>query len=424
VSDRPAPPDVEDLLRDLTPQVLGALVRRHGQFDACEDAVQEALLDASVQWSRDGVPDNPRGWLQTAARRALIDAWRSDNARQRREVDVAAREPRGDPTDAVEERGASADDTLSLLFWCCHPALSPASQLALTLRAVGGLTTAQIAAAFHVPEATMAQRVSRAKQQIRAAGGRFQPPRAEDRGSRLAVVRQVLYLVFNEGYTSSGGSSLGHADLVAEAVRLARMLHRLLPADGEVSALLALMRLVDARRAARTLADGSLVPLQLQDRSLWDRAAIAEGRELLLRTLGAGPVGPYQVQAAIAALHDEAVLPEDTDWPQILALYGVLEQIAPSPMVRLSRAVAVSHVHGPTAALVVVGTLDDDARAAHSHRVDAVRGHLLEQAGDHVAARASYLRAARVTASVPEQRYLLLKAAGLHAVDGLAPGHT
>ncbi len=326
-----------------------------------------------------------------------------------------AREPPGYPTTELDEVGV--DDTLTLLFLCCHPSLSAASQLALTLRAVGGLTTPQIAAAFHVPEATMAQRVSRAKQ-IRAAGGEFRALKPEDSAARLAVVLQVLYLMFNEGYISSDGCSLGRTDLVDEAVRLMRMLHRLLPADCEVSGLLALMRLIDARRVARALTDGSLVPLDLQDRCLWDRAAINEGRELLCRTLGAGPVGPYQVQAAIAALHDEADSPESTDWPQILALYGVLEQIAPSPMVRLSRAVAVAHVHGPSAALAVVATLDDHARAAHSHRVDAVRGHLLEQRGEHRVARECYLRAARATASVAEQRYLLLKAAGLQVVDG------
>jgi RNA polymerase sigma factor (sigma-70 family) len=407
---------VGDLLRDLAPQVLGALVRRHGQFDACEDAVQEALLAAALQWPTQGVPDRPRSWLLTVAGRSLVDMWRADSARRRRES-VSALDPTGRPPDddaPDTDQPADSDDTLVLLFLCCHPALSPSSQLALTLRAVGGLTTKQIAAAFLVPEAAMAKRVTRAKQRIRDAGARFELPPQPQRTARLGVVLQVLYLVFNEGYTTSAGPDLHRADLTAEAIRLTRLLHRLLPGEGEVAGLLALMLLTDARRGARTDPDGSIVPLAEQDRDLWDAAAIAEGIALLTRTLGTAPVGPYQLQAAIAAVHDEAPTDEQTDWPQILALYDVLVQVAPGPLVTLSRAVAVAMVHGPTVGLAVLGTLDTDARMAHTHRLDAVRAHLLERAGDRVAARECYLRAARRTASLPEQRYLTLRAARLH----------
>jgi RNA polymerase sigma factor (sigma-70 family) len=397
---------IEDLLRECAPQVLAALVRRYGQFDACEDAVQEALLAASRQWPVDGAPDRPRAWLTTVAARALIDGWRADSARRRREalaaLDPAARTPDSGP-----------DDTLTLLLLCCHPELSPPSQLALTLRAVGGLSTAQIAAAFLVPEATIAKRISRAKASIRAAGARFEQPAGPDREQRLGVVRHVLYLVFNEGYTSSAGPHLHRVDLTTEAIRLAGLLHRLLPGDAETAGLLALMLLTDARRAARTDADGSIVPLAEQDRTRWDAGRIAAGQALLTRTLGTGPVGQYQLQAAIAALHDEAPTAERTDWPQILALYDVLTQVAPGPMVTLSRAVAVAMVHGPTAGLALLGTLDPADRTAQGHRLDAVRAHLLEQAGDGGAARAAYLRAARATASEPEQRYLHLRAARL-----------
>jgi len=398
---------VEDLLRELTPQVLGALVRRYGQFDACEDAVQEALLAAAQRWPTEGVPDNPRSWLTTVASRRLVDAWRSESARRRREGTAAA-------LDLPDQgRSAAIDDTLTLLFLCCHPSLSAPSQLALTLRAVGGLTTAEIANAFLVPEATMAQRISRAKQTIRSTGTRFDLPPEPERADRLRVVLQVLYLVFNEGYTASSGSALQRGDLTTEAIRLARVLHRLTPGEGEVAGLLALMLLTDARRPARTDADGSLVPLGEQRRDLWDAARIEEGVALVTRTLGTGPIGPYQLQAAIAAVHDEAPSAEETDWPQILALYEVLEQVSPGPVVTLNRAVAVAMVDGPRAGLALLGTLDADDRMTQSHRLEAVRGHLLELAGDVVAARESYRRAARMTASVPEQRYLALRAARL-----------
>jgi RNA polymerase sigma factor (sigma-70 family) len=400
-------PAVEDLLRQLAPQVLGTLVRRHGQFDACEDAVQEALLAASQQWSENGVPESPRSWLTTAANRRLVDGWRSESARRRREETAAVLD--------LPSRGtiADQDDTLTLLFLCCHPSLSAPSQLALTLRAVGGLTTTEIANAFLVPEATMAQRISRAKQTIRGSGGRFELPSGPELAERLRVVLQVLYLIFNEGYTTTSGPSLQRSDLTVEAIRLARLLRRLMPRHGEAAGLLALMLLTDARRLARTDAEGLPVPLAEQRRDLWDRTQIEEGLALVGRTLGAGPIGPYQVQAAIAAVHDEAPNAEETDWPQILALYDVLDQVSPGPVVTLNKAVAVAMVHGPRAGLALLGTLDADERMAQTHRLDAVRGGLLELAGDTDEARESYRRAARKAASVPEQRYLALRAARL-----------
>ena len=400
-------PRVEDLLRELAPLVLGALVRRYGRFDSSEDAVQEALLAAAMQWPDEGIPENPRAWLVTVASRRLMDGWRTESARRRREEHVTVLE--------VPEPGpvAERDDTLTLLFLCCHPSLSVPSQLALTLRAVGGLTTAEIANAFLIPEPTMAQRISRAKQTIRDAGARFDLPPEAERKDRLRVVLHVLYLLFNEGYTRSAGPTLHRADLTSEAIRLARLLRQLLPQEGEIAGLLALMLLTDARRAARTTADGALVPLADQDRALWDRTQIEEGVGIIGDTLGRGAIGPYQLQAAIAAIHDEAPSADETDWPQILALYDVLEQVSPGPVVTLNRAVAVAMVDGPRAGLAVLGTLDADDRMMHTHRLEAVRGHLLELAGDPDGARESYRRAARMTASVPEQRYLAMRAARL-----------
>jgi len=402
--DRPNATRIEDLLRELAPQVLGAVVRRHRRFDACEDAVQEALLAAAERWPADGVPDDPRSWLVTVANRRLVDEVRSETARRHREetdavLDVWGRQP------------SERDDTLTLLFLCCHPSLSAQSQLALTLRAVGGLTTKEIANAFLVPEATVAQRISRAKQSIKGSGIGFEDPPEDERAERLRVVLHVLYLLFNEGYTTSAGPALHRADLTAEAIRLTRMLLGLVPGEAEVAGLLALMLLTDARRAARTDPDGSIVPLAEQRRDLWNAAQIEEGVALLSRTLGSGPVGPYQLQAAIAAVHDEAPSAEETDWGEILALYEVLEEVSPGPVVTLNRAVAVAMVDGPRAGLALLGTLDSDQRLAHTHRLEAVRGHLLEMAGERDAARESYLRAARMTASLPEQRYLSLRAA-------------
>ncbi|GAA1807333.1 sigma factor-like helix-turn-helix DNA-binding protein [Luedemannella flava] len=405
---------METLLRDLAPQVLGALVRRYGVFDACEDAVQEALLAAATQWPTEGVPDNPRGWLVTVAGRRLVDTVRAETARARREETAAALDVR--PPDPV----ADHDDTLTLLFLCCHPALNRPAQLALTLRAVGGLRTGEIASAFLVPEATMAQRISRAKQRIREAGARFETPPPAERADRLAVVRQVLYLIFNEGYATTSGPEISRADLTAEAIRLARRLHRILPDDGEVTGLLALMLLTDARRAARVDADGWLVPLAEQDRSRWDTDQIAEGVRLLTGVLGRVSGGPYQIQAAIAAVHDEAPTAGATDWPQILALYEVLERLAPGPVVTLNRAVALAMVRGPRVGLALLGTLDDDERMAHTHRLSAVRGHLLEMAGDPAAARQCYRQAAAMTQNLQESRYLAVKAAALSSMP--APG--
>jgi RNA polymerase sigma factor (sigma-70 family) len=398
---------VEDLLRGLAPQVLGVLARRTDRFDAAEDAVQEALLAAAATWPRDGVPDNPRGWLITVAARRLTDELRSEQARRRREDVAAAQVPPGEPEIAEE------DDTLALLFLCCHPALSPASQVALTLRAVGGLTTAQIAAAFMVPEATMAQRISRAKQTIRAAGASFRPAAVSEHPEQLAAGLHVLYVIFNEGYTATGGPDLQRTELAREAIRLARAVHALRPRDGEVAGLLALMLLTDARRRARTTPDGGLVPLADQDRTLWDRAAIEEGIALVTDALATTAPGPYQVQAAIAAVHAEAERAEETDWPQILALYRVLDRIAPNPMATLNHAVALAMVQGPNAGLELLRTLDDDARVADHHRLEAVRAHLHELAGDRDAALAAYRTAARRTTSIPEQRYLEGRAARL-----------
>jgi RNA polymerase sigma factor (sigma-70 family) len=403
--------EVEDLLRLHAPQVLGALVRRYGHFSQAEDAVQEALLAAAGQWPEQGLPDNPRGWLIKVASRRLTDGLRAEEARRRREETAAALTPRDAFTAPApgESRAPAEDDTLTLLFLCCHPALAPAAQIALTLRAVGGLTTAEIARAHLVPEATMAQRVSRAKQKIR--GVPFRQPGPEDRDQRLAAVLQVLYLIFNEGYTATSGPLLHRADLAREAIRLTRAVARLLPHNGAVTGLLALMLLTDARTAARTGPYGELIPLDEQDRTRWDRQAISEGTALVEEALSQGPAGAYQVQAAIAALHDEAPRAGDTDWAQILALYDVLVRLTPEPAAELGRAVAVAMVHGPQAGLAEVALLED--RLAGHHRLDAVRAHLLEKAGDTEAAGAAYELAARRTLSVPEARYLRARAARL-----------
>ncbi|MGY4909261.1 RNA polymerase sigma factor [Micromonospora aurantiaca (nom. illeg.)] len=407
-------PAVEDLLRTLAPQVLGVLVRRHGQFSACEDAVQEALLAAALQWPEQGLPDHPRSWLVTVATRRLTDEWRSEHARREREVAVAVRQPAyAAVAPPADEEPPSGDDTLKLLFLCCHPALPVSGQVALTLRAVGGLTTAEIARAYLAPEATMSQRIRRAKQRIEASGARFTLPSPADRDERLAAVLRVLYLIFNEGYTASSGEALRRAELTGEAIRLTRELRRLLPDDGEVAGLLALMLLTDSHRAARTGPDGELVPLAEQDRSRWDRDAVAEGVALVTEALTWSAPGPYQVQAAIAAVHAEAPTAEDTDWRQIVALYRVLARVAPNPMVTLNQAVAVAMVDGPRAGLALLATLDGDDRTAGHHRLAAVRAHLLDLAGDRAEARAAYLAAARATTSLPERRYLEVRAARL-----------
>ena len=399
------------------------LVRRHGQFYACEDAVQEALLAAAVQWPAQGLPDRPRSWLVTVATRRLTDEWRSEHARREREVAVAVRQPAyATVAPPADEEPPGADDTVRLLFLCCHPALPVSGQVALTLRAVGGLSTAEIARAYLVPEATMSQRIRRAKQRIEAAGARFTLPSPADRDDRLAAVLRVLYLIFNEGYTASSGEALHRAELTAEAIRLTRELRRLLPDDGEVAGLLALMLLTDAHRAARTGPDGELVPLAEQDRTRWDRDAVAEGVALVTEALTWSAPGAYQVQAAIAAVHAEAPTAGDTDWRQIVALYRVLARVAPNPMVTLNQAVAVAMVDGPRAGLALLATLDADGRTSSHHRLTAVRAHLLDMAGDRAEARAAYLAAARATTSLPERRHLEVRAARLADDSAVRPG--
>ena len=406
--------DIGHLLRTLAPEVLGAVVRRFGDFAAAEDAVQEALLAAATQWPREGRPEHPRAWLIHVAARRMTDQLRADIARREREAFVVRQEwPFRDPGENDADPLPDDDDTLALFFMCCHPALSPSSAIALTLRALGGLTTAEIAHAFLVPEATLAQRISRAKQTIKASGVPFGIPSGAERDGRLASVLHVLYLVFNEGYAASAGDALQRTDLADEAIRLTRAVRRLLPNDGEVAGLLALMLLTDARRAARTGAHGELIPLEQQDRSLWNRAAIAEGVALVSAALSKGSVGAYRLQAAIAAVHDEAERAEDTDWRQILALYGVLKRMSDNPMIALNHAIAAAMVEGPRAGLALVDAIDASGRLAGSHRIDAVRAHLFERAGDSRRAIAHYLAAAGRTASLPEKNYLVAQAARL-----------
>lgn len=401
---------VEHLLRELAPQVLGTVVRRYRDFAGSEDAVQEALIAAAEQWPRYGTPENPRGWLIRVAFRRMADAARSEISRRNRESAVADETPDAVVPSTDVEPAIDPNDTLVLLFMCCHPALTPATAIALTLRAVGGLTTAEIAKAFLVPESTIGQRISRAKQSIKASGIPFTMPEADERAARLSSVLHVLYLVFNEGYTSSAGSALLRSDLSSEAIRLTREVHRLLPDSGDAAGLLALMLLTDARRRARTGEHGELIPLDEQDRSLWDRAAIAEGVALTRLALSKGAVGEYQIQAAIAAVHDEAAGSAATDWPQIVALYQMLMRLSDNPLVVLNHAIATAMVEGPRAGLALLAPLENDERLRGTHRLDAVRAHLLERAGDKVAAGKLYRVAAEKTTSIPERSYLLAKA--------------
>ncbi|MBO0708708.1 MAG: RNA polymerase sigma factor [Candidatus Dormibacteraeota bacterium] len=406
--------EVEDLLRRLAPQALGAVVRRYGHFDTAEDATQEALLAASTQWPRDGIPAHPRAWLITVASRRLTDLLRSEQARRRRESDAVQRTlPEEWLAPAPDQAAGDSDDTLVLLFMCCHPSLAAASQIALTLRAVGGLTTAEVARAFLTSEATMTRRITRAKQAIKDSGIPFRMPSGREREERLAAVLHVLYLIFNEGYASTSGLELHRADLATEAIRLARMLHGLLPDDPEVTGLLALMLLTDARRAARTGPHGELVPMAEQDRGLWNAEQIGEGVALVTEALPRGPVGPYQLQAAIAAIHDEAPSADQTDWPQIVALYEVLMGLSDNPMVALNRAVAVAMAEGPQRGLALLRDLQADARIAEDHRLHAVRAHLLEMTGDRAGARRSYLDAAARATNLRRQRYLYTRAGRL-----------
>ncbi|MFF2555500.1 RNA polymerase sigma factor [Nocardia sp. NPDC058058] len=393
--------EIEDLLRDLAPQVLGALVRRYGHFDLAEDAVQEALLTATTQWPP--LPDEPPTWLIRVASRKLIDLLRSEQARrEREEVPVA-------PSGPV----SAQDDSLILLFMCCHPALPRTGQIALTLRAVGGLTTGEIARALFAPEATMGQRISRAKKTIKRSGVPFAMP--AEHAERLDAVLQVLYLIFNEGYTSTSGPVLARVELSTEAIRLARMLHRNLPGDGEVAGLLALMLLTDARRAARTGPGDMLIPMAEQDRTLWDRAQIAEGAALVTAAMSRNKPGPYQIQAAIAAVHDEAPTPDTTDWEQILALYTLLDQMSDNPMVTLNRVVALAMARGVPTGLTLLEQLRTDPILAEHHRFAAVEAHLAELAGDLELAAVQYRSAAHRTLNESERRYLVTKAARLES---------
>lgn len=405
---------VEHLLRELAPQVLGAVMRRYRNFSACEDAVQEALIAAATHWPGEGLPNNPRGWLLQVALRRMTDHVRSEIARRNREAVAADDMPLVVAPEVYSEPEVDPDDTLVLLFMCCHPSLSPASAIALTLRAVGGLTTGEIAKAFLVPEATMAQRIGRAKQSVKTSRVPFRLPDADERAQRLNSVLHVLYLIFNEGYTTSFGAELQRTDLSNEAIRLARLLQKLVAGNGEVLGLLALMLLTDARRAARAGANGELIPLDEQDRTSWDRDSIAEGVAMVDAAFEQGAVGEYQLQAAIAALHDAAARAEDTDWPQILALYGVLMRMSDNPMVTLNHAIATAMVHGPAKGLELLKPLENDERLLGNHRLDAVRAHLFERAGDRAAALELYRAAAVKTNSVPEKNYLMLRAAQLN----------
>ena len=401
----------EHLLRELAPQVLGAVIRRFRDFAASEDAVQEALIAAAIQWPQEGVPANARAWLIEVASRRMTDHVRSEIARRRRETIVATEADR--IAYPLTDNPVEEDDSLLLLFMCCHPAVTTTSAIALTLRAVGGLSTAEIARAFLVPEATMAQRVSRAKQTIKVSGVPFQLPTQQERAQRLQAVLHVLYLIFNEGYTASFGPELQHSELATEAIRLTRALHSSLSEDGEVGGLLALMLLTDARRVARIGPGGELIPLAQQDRTLWDRKQIAEGIELLTSALSKSSIGVYQLQAAIAAVHDEAARVEDTDWPQILALYDLVKHMSENPMVILNHAIATAMVHGASKGLELLEALDADERVSGHHRLAAVRAHLLEMAGDKCAAIEQYRVAAAQTTNLPERNYLLTQIANL-----------
>jgi RNA polymerase sigma factor (sigma-70 family) len=402
----------EHLLRELAPQVLGAVIRRFHDFADAEDAVQEALLAAAVQWPKEGIPDNPRGWLIQVACRRMTDQIRSESARRRRETAVAEELERLAPVSDIDT-SLGKDDTLILLFMCCHPALTPSSAIALTLRAVGGLTTAEIAHAFLVPEATMAQRISRAKQSIKGSGAPFSLPTDREQAQRLSTVMHVLYLIFNEGYVASAGPQVQRLELSREAIRLTRALHSALPANAEVGGLLALMLLTNSRRNARTGPNEEMIPLAKQDRTLWDQSDISEGIALITAALSKGSISAYQLQAAVAAVHAEAARVEETDWPQILTLYELLKRMSDNPMVALNHAVAAAMVRGPAAGLTLLLDLDQDGRLAGHHRLDAVRAYLLEISGDSVGAIAHYKLAAERTTSLPERYYLLTQIARL-----------
>lgn len=395
------PTDIGDVWRREAPHVLAALLRRGSSLEECEDAAQEAILAAAEQWPRDGLPQHPRGWLVRVASRRLVDAHRADTARSNREV-------REEASQAVlwSERAGDHDDSLQLLLLCCHPSLSTASAVALTLRAVGGLTTREIAAGLLVPEPTAAQRISRAKATLRAHGARFGAVATAELPRRLHAVRHVLHLVFTTGAAPRSGDEVVDHDVVVEAIRLTERLHRALPRDAETTGLLALMLLVHARAAARTK-DGLLVPLAEQDRAAWDHDQVARGVALLEEALPTGPVGPFQLQAAIAAVHATAPTFAATDWAQIQELYRMLLTVAPGPAAELGAAIALSEVDGPAAGLAALQPLL--AARPRDHRVVAAQAHLLDDLGRPEAADA-YRRAAALTDSIPEQRYLNARA--------------
>ena len=398
---------VEDVWRHESPHVLAALLRRHGDLGDCEDAAQEAAEAAAVQWCREGVPANPRGWLITVASRRLIDRLRADRARAGREEAVAVAQPSDSylALSADQATVGDGDDMLQMFVLCCHPSLSRSSQVALTLHAVGGLGTGEIAAAYLVPQRTMTQRLARARSTLRSAGAVFELPSQPDLPSRIASVLDVCHLLFTEGHTRSAGGALVDWNLTDEAIRLTRQLHCAIPDHDEVAGALALMLLTHSRAATRT-ERGNLVPLAEQNRSRWDRDLIAEGVGILEQVLPRGHVGRFQLQAAIAAVHAESSTWESTDWRQISILYAMLDRVAPSPVVTLNRAVAISMACGPKQGLDLIAPLLNNPSMRRHHRTHAVRAHLLEMIGDHTGAIDSYRRAAQLAASVPEQRYL------------------
>jgi RNA polymerase sigma factor (sigma-70 family) len=391
-------------LRELAPQVLAALVRRYGDFGGAEDAVQEALVVAATSWREQGEPDDPKAWLIRVASRRLANQFRADAARRRRE-ELASSWSIHRPPDPASD----TDDTLVLMVLCCHSSLAPGAAIPLTLRAVGGLTTREIAAAFLVPEATIAQRISRAKAKLREFDEPFRLPDGEDGARRTRSVLHVLYLLFNEGYATSAGAELGRADLAVEAIRLTRMLLDSLPGESQVGALLGLMLLIEARRSARTTPDGALVPLAEQDRSYWNRDLINEGLTHATAALRHAPVGEYGLQAAINALHAEAPSHQATRWADIATLYERLERLTGNPVVRLNRAVAVAMVEGPAAGLALLADLEGPL--GDHHRLAAVRAHLHERAGDREAAVENYRTAASHTGNLREREYLIMQAA-------------